>query len=140
MFICVTLCRVCFPKALTVSKGSMLPLKRISKFDIKVCDSAEDAWKIFRTGYKADLIVLDLVLPGQSGKSFLTELKKQKALADIPVIVLSGNDKSNTRIDMLKAGADDFIIKPFNPEELEIKIAKITSKIEKINVDSRINP
>ncbi|MBT28912.1 MAG: two-component system response regulator [Thalassobius sp.] len=106
-----------------------------SKFDIKVCDSAEDAWKIFRTGYKADLIVLDLVLPGQSGKSFLTELKKQKALADIPVIVLSGNDKSNTRIDMLKAGADDFIIKPFNPEELEIKIAKITSKIEK-----KLNP
>ena len=36
---------------------------------------------------------------------------------------------------MLKAGADDFIIKPFNPEELEIKIAKITSKIEK-----KLNP
>lgn len=102
-----------------------------NKFNIRLCDSAEEAWKIFRSGYKADLIVLDLVLPGQSGKSFLTEVKNHTYLKDIPVIVLSGNDKSNTRIEILKAGADDFIVKPFNPEELEIKIVKLIHSIEK---------
>ncbi|MEM1135934.1 MAG: response regulator, partial [Bacteroidota bacterium] len=85
-------------------------------------------------GYRPDIIVLDLGLPGQNGKSFLLELKKQEYLAEIPIIVLSGDDKSDTKINMLKAGAEDFIVKPFNPEELEIKLERLsTEKRKKIH-------
>ena len=101
------------------------------KLDIKISESAEDAWQLFQSGYSPDLIVLDLGLPGQDGKSFLHELKANLELKDIPVVVLSGNDKSHARINLLKAGAEDFIVKPFNPEELEIKIEKFVRVAEK---------
>ncbi len=101
------------------------------KYDIKTEGSAEDAWKLFGKGYTPDLLVLDLGLPGQNGQSFLQEFKQSKAFAHIPVIVLSGDDKSNTRISLLKLGAEDYINKPFNPEELEIKIEKLVGFLEK---------
>jgi len=101
------------------------------KHDIKIEDSAENAWKLLGKGYSPDLLILDLGLPGQNGQSFLAELKEKEAFYDIPVIVLSGDDNSNTRINLLKIGADDYISKPFNPEELEIKIDKLIRVIEK---------
>ena len=105
------------------------------KYDIKIEGSAEEAWKLLGKGYVPDLLVLDLGLPGQNGQSFLQEFKQSKAFAHIPVIVLSADDKSNTRISLLKIGAEDYINKPFNPEELEIKIEKLVGFLEK-----KINP
>jgi DNA-binding response OmpR family regulator len=51
-------------------------------------------------------------------------IKQNEFLKNIPVIFLSGEDNSNTRISLLEAGADDFILKPFNPLELKLRIKK----------------
>lgn len=76
-------------------------------------------------GNKPELIILDIRMPEMNGDVFLTFIKRNGLLNDIPVIVLSGIDDSSTRIRMLEEGADDYILKPFNPRELKIRINKV---------------
>jgi DNA-binding response OmpR family regulator len=61
------------------------------------------------------LVVLDLMLPGQSG---LDWLRTFRPTADVPVLVLSARADPQTRVQALRLGADDYLVKPFWPEEL----------------------
>jgi DNA-binding response OmpR family regulator len=76
-------------------------------------------------GNRPDLIILDLRMPEMNGDEFLIYLKKNGLYKDIPVVVLSGEESSDIRIKMLELGAEDFILKPFNPMELKIRIKKV---------------
>ncbi|MFT0213167.1 response regulator transcription factor [Pseudomonas sp. F1_0610] len=67
-----------------------------------------------------DLIVLDLGLPGKSGLEVLTEWRSQSMNA--PVLILTARSSWSERIDGLKAGADDYLTKPFHPDELLLRI------------------
>lgn len=62
-----------------------------------------------------DLIILDLMLPGISGENFITEVREQSA---IPIIVVSAKIDIADKVQVLKMGADDYITKPFNQEEV----------------------
>lgn len=64
---------------------------------------------------KFDLIILDILLPFKSGDQILRELRK---FSDVPVIVLSAKSLIQTKVDLLKLGADDYITKPFDLDEL----------------------
>ncbi len=61
------------------------------------------------------LIFLDLMLPGMKGENVLSEIKKEM---DIPVIIMSAKDGIDTKIELLNSGADDYITKPFDINEL----------------------
>ncbi|MFA5651682.1 MAG: response regulator, partial [Proteiniphilum sp.] len=63
--------------------------------------------------------------PEMSGDEFLRYIKRNGLFKDIPVIVLSGEESSDIRVRMLEEGADDYILKPFNPMELKIRIRKV---------------
>lgn len=78
-----------------------------------------------RSGNKIDLILSDYTMPELNGYDFLVMLKQNEFLKDIPVVFLSGEEHSSTRIKLLEGGAEDFILKPFNPLELKIRIKKI---------------
>jgi len=66
-----------------------------------------------------DLIILDLMLPWESGESFLSKIKNIKKFSDIPVIVVSGKPLINEEIQRMKnIGASDFMIKPVDIEKL----------------------
>ncbi|MCB9669694.1 MAG: response regulator transcription factor [Alphaproteobacteria bacterium] len=67
----------------------------------------------------ADLVVLDLMLPGLSGFEVLEQLR---ACSDIPVLVLSARDGSEDKVRALRLGADDYLAKPFYPEELAERV------------------
>ncbi len=67
---------------------------------------------------KFDLILLDLMLPGKSGQSVLEEIKPKS----IPIIAVSAIDNTETKIELLQAGADDYITKPFDNRELLARI------------------
>ena len=67
-----------------------------------------------------DVIVLDLGLPGKSGIEVLTEWRQHGLSA--PVLILTARDSWSDRIDGLKSGADDYLTKPFHPEELLLRI------------------
>jgi two-component system, cell cycle sensor histidine kinase and response regulator CckA len=65
-----------------------------------------------------DLLVLDLMLPGMSGYEVIDRLRRQADLAHIPVLVLSALSSASARVRGLREGADDYMTKPFLPEEL----------------------
>lgn len=80
-----------------------------------------------------DLILLDLMLPGMSGEKLLRTLRTERAL-DIPVIVLSAKVGLGDKVNLLKLGADDYITKPFEPEEL---IARIEATLRRVGKEVR---
>lgn len=71
------------------------------------------------------LVITDLNMPEMNGFELTASLKNSELFKDIIIIVLSGLEDSQDRIKCLQLGAEDYLIKPFNPEELLIKIQKI---------------
>ncbi len=74
------------------------------------------------------LILLDLMLPFQSGDIVL---KKIREFSDIPVIILSAKDTTQTKIDVIRMGADDYITKPFDLDELSARIEAVLRRTQK---------
>lgn len=95
-----------------------------SAFEVNLCKSIKDAKTLLMSGLLPDAIITDLNLPDEDGKEFIGYLKNQSLYTNIPLIVLSGEEKSQSRIECLKLGADDYVMKPFHPEELQIRIEK----------------
>ena len=69
-----------------------------------------------------DLMVLDVMLPGQDGISLTSELRMG---IDLPILLLTARGEAEDRISGLSAGADDYLVKPFDPRELLLRIATI---------------
>ena len=76
-------------------------------------------------GNMPDLIISDIRMPEMRGDEFLAYLKLNELFKQIPVVMLSSEDSTSERIRLLEEGAEDYIVKPFNPQELKIRIEKI---------------
>lgn len=94
-------------------------------YNTKPAYSGTEALMAFHN--KIDLILLDLMLPGLSGELVLQEIRKH---SNIPVIGLSAKSDKESTINMLKSGADDYITKPFNNDEL---LARIEAQLRRYN-------
>lgn len=81
---------------------------------------------------RPDLLLLDLMLPGMSGSDVLAHMRKELAL-DVPVIVLSAKNALADKVTLLENGADDYITKPFEPEEV---LARIAATLRRVGKDS----
>jgi two-component system phosphate regulon response regulator OmpR len=88
---------------------------------VSVAADAEAA-KQKLAGLDFDLLVLDVMLPGQSGVELTAELRRTR---DLPILLLTAKGESRDRIAGLEAGADDYLVKPFEPRELLLRIATI---------------
>jgi len=77
---------------------------------------------------KFDILILDIMMPGQSGLSLTKEIKKNNST---PIILLTAKDEKRDRIKGLELGADDYLGKPFEPKELLLRINNILYKIKK---------
>ena len=100
-------------------------------FIVSTGNSAEEA-KIKLRYFKFDLIVLDVMMPGQNGFELTKEIKKKSS---IPIILLTAKGEVENRIQGLELGADDYLGKPFEPKELLLRIKNIVKKNKKINFD-----
>jgi DNA-binding response OmpR family regulator len=92
-----------------------------------------DALMWLEEGNVPDIIIADIEMPKLDGFEFIKSLKASNFFSNIPIIMLSSKEKSEDRILCLKLGAEDYLTKPFNPEELELKIQRIFQKGEKAN-------
>jgi diguanylate cyclase (GGDEF)-like protein len=86
---------------------------------------------------RPDLVVLDINMPGKSGWEVLRELKSQAVTSSLPVIMLTGYDDSNSEVAGLELGADDYITKPFQLDELR---ARVMGVLRRNRVDLTANP
>lgn len=78
------------------------------------------------SGLEFDLIVLDVMMPGQDGVSFTSDLREEM---ETPILLLTAKGESNDRIAGLEAGADDYLVKPFEPKELLLRINAILRRV-----------
>ncbi len=72
-----------------------------------------------------DLIILDWMLPGQSGVQFAKQLRSHERTKDIPIILLTARSDEMDKITGLEAGADDYVTKPFSPKELVARVRAV---------------
>ena len=113
-----------------------------NKYIVTTAKDAQDAKKKLEI-IKFDLLVLDIMMPGQSGLDLTKDIKKNNSA---PVILLTAKGETEDRIQGLEIGADDYLGKPFEPKELLLRIVNILNKTslpilaEKINIgDALIN-
>jgi len=83
---------------------------------------------------KFDLIILDIMMPGQSGLELSKEIKET---SDQPIILLTAMGGTSDRISGLETGADDYLPKPFEPKELLLRIKNILKRVKK---NKNLNP
>lgn len=107
-------------------------------YDVRGAYSGSEA-KMCIEQFEYDLIILDLMLPGVSGEELIKEIRKNYFM---PIIVSSAKTSTEDKISVLKLGADDFIIKPFDINELlarvEAQLRRYTKFFTKNNINNKI--
>ena len=95
-------------------------------YPVEAFESAE-ACQAALTDTLPDLLLLDINLPGMNGYTFCQQIKSDGRLRKMPVIFVSGHDSPEERIAGYDAGGEDFIVKPFEPEELLRKVGGVSA-------------
>ncbi len=110
---------------------------RESGFMVSAAKGAAEAREMMRQ-YKFDLLVVDIMMPGESGLEFLEKLRKEDT---VPVILLTAMGASGDRINGLECGADDYLPKPFEPKELVLRIKNILKRTPQVDeaANSKLN-
>ena len=104
-------------------------------YDVISASDGEEALSIFRRE-NPNLVVLDVMMPKLDGYGVCQELRKE---SDIPIIMLTALGDVSDRITGLELGADDYVVKPFSPKELEARIKSVLRRAEKITISSNIS-
>ena len=97
-------------------------------YAVEVAHTAEQAVKALRA-QPPTLMLLDLGLPDADGSSVLAESRREGR--SVPVIVLTARDASRDRVDQLRAGADDYVVKPFDMAELDARIGAVLRRCDR---------
>ena len=97
------------------------------EFDVFSLANGKEALNYLEEGNFPDLIICDLVMPEMNGFEFLERIKTSGFFDDIPIMILSGREWSKDKIRCFELGAEDYVIKPFNPSEV---IARIKRRLE----------
>lgn len=103
----------------------LLNFKLKDNYELRLAPTLETARMLITENNIPDLLITDLNLGEESGLSFIKEIKTNPLFSQIPILVLSGEEKYEVRIECLELGVDDYVIKPFHPEELKLRIEKI---------------
>mgnify|MGYP000895660280 FL=1 len=104
-----------------------------NSYIVSTSENAENA-KLKISQFKFDLIVLDVMMPGQDGYDLTKEIKHG---TEVPIILLTAKGEVENRIKGLELGADDYLSKPFEPKELLLRIKNIINKSNKIDLNSK---
>ena len=107
------------------------------KFQIATASNGQQAIEQVKTE-KPDLILLDVMMPGMSGFEVAQKLKEDPTTMDIPIIFLTALNSTADIVKGFQVGANDFISKPFNKEELLIRVSHQISLIAaKRNIEAK---
>ncbi|MBX3087879.1 MAG: response regulator transcription factor [Cryobacterium sp.] len=102
---------------------------RTEGFETAFCADGSEAMDSFRAS-RPDLVLLDLMLPGKSGIEVCQELRAESG---VPIIMLTAKSDTTDVVRGLESGADDYVVKPFNPKEL---VARIKARLRPTPVGS----
>jgi two-component system, OmpR family, phosphate regulon response regulator PhoB len=97
-------------------------------FRVSTAHTGPDALKAAREE-RPDMVILDLMLPGVSGYDVLAELRRRDETRDVGVILLTARREEPDRIRGLTLGADDYLTKPFSPQELSLRVRNVLRRL-----------
>ncbi len=100
-------------------------------YEVEIFKDGLDALAFLQQGNIPDLIISDLNTPVMGGMELTRQLRASDLFSAIPIVILSGEESSETIIQCLEAGADDYLVKPFNPKELEARLKVVMRRIRK---------
>ena len=98
-----------------------------NNFIVTTAQNAKDAKEKLEI-IKFDIIILDIMMPGESGLMLTKEVKKNM---NVHIILLTAKGETRNRVEGLEFGADDYLAKPFEPKELLLRIKNILNKVQK---------
>ncbi len=90
-------------------------------FEYKIASNGFDALEMVKE-FRPDMVILDIMMPGIDGLEVCSRIKSDPVLKDIHIMVLSAKDTDEDRKMAVQAGADDYCVKPFSPDEVLNKI------------------
>lgn len=93
-------------------------------FDVAAAEDGQSALNL-AAAFKPDIVLLDLMMPGMDGLEVCRHLKADPSLSRIPVIMLTAKGEEVDKIVGLELGADDYVVKPFSPRELILRIKAV---------------
>ena len=93
-------------------------------YRVTTAETAAEA-RIRLEGLRFDLLILDVMMPGETGFELARAIRKTSA---VPILMLTARDEKESRIEGLETGADDYVAKPFEPRELSLRIANILKR------------
>lgn len=101
-----------------------------SQYEIITFENGKEALEYLQKGNLPDLIICDLQMPEINGYDLTKQIRSSGFFDDIPIIILSGIEESSEKIKCFEMGADDYVVKPFNPKEIEARIKRRISMRE----------
>ena len=102
-------------------------------FDACGFENGSEFLKALSDGEKPELVLLDIMLPGEDGISILGKLRKKSATRDLPIIMMTAKGTEYDKVLGLDSGADDYITKPFKPSLLYAKCLALLKRNKKID-------
>ncbi|RJQ45275.1 MAG: response regulator [Gaiellales bacterium] len=99
---------------------------RLRSFDVNVVSRAEEALNTIDAGWKPDVVLLDLKMPGMDGMDALIEIRSREP--DVETIMLTGHGAASSSIEGMKRGAFDYMMKPVDIGELIEKVEQAVAK------------
>ncbi len=117
----------------------VLDILRISLEEHYELVQAQNGEEALKTIYRRppDLVIIDWVMPKMTGCEVCQKLKKDLLLRHLPVIILTGKGEVKDKVEGLDAGADDYMVKPFEPSEL---LARVKMVLRRVEIDLDANP
>lgn len=104
-------------------------------YQVFQCYNANDAYEVLFKNY-VDLIITDIMMPGVDGYEFTAGLRKEKI--DIPVLMITAKEEFKDKVLGFNVGADDYLVKPINLDELVLRVGAILRRA-KINNDRKVS-
>jgi two-component system, OmpR family, phosphate regulon response regulator OmpR len=95
-------------------------------YRVTTAESAADA-RARLAGLDFDLLILDVMMPGETGFDLVKSIRRSSM---VPVLILTARDAAESRITGLELGADDYVVKPYEPRELSLRIANILKRTQ----------
>ncbi len=92
------------------------------RYNIMEAYSAREALQMIKNHTRPDLVLIDIMMPNMDGYELCKILKKDSDTKNIPLIILSAKNQLNDKLQAIDVGADDYMTKPFDPDELSKKV------------------
>ena len=116
-----------------VSRHLLVTTLRNSGYDLIVCSDGAEAWQAIQRGEAPELLILDWMMPAVDGLELCRRVREMPGPGAAYIIILTARGRTEDIIVGVQAGADDYIIKPFDPEDLvtRVQVAEWLVKMQK---------